>query len=198
MTEDKKEIVIDTDIFIKFTIIDTSGTIFLKIMDIMNVNPVMHAYVYNEELMGNATARYLVDNDFIKIYDYRDYLIDSEKGAYIALFNTAYKYFNYKNFSGNVFTYRMKEESLGEIRSSLMAYYLGIDMFMSDDGEAKAYIVDRLRNNKHWIEVYNLYDTLYELKSLGSKSFSWQGIKSIAKSELSRDKYDALNTYWHL
>lgn len=82
MENSKREVVIDADFFNKFTEKDTSGQLFIKIMDEIGVVPVMHKYVYLEELHGNILAKSLVGDGIIKIYDYNDFITYENKRNY--------------------------------------------------------------------------------------------------------------------
>lgn len=57
MSEEKGKVAIDTDFFIKLNEKNTDGSLFLNIMDDLNLKPVMHRYVYEYELLGNITAK---------------------------------------------------------------------------------------------------------------------------------------------
>ncbi|AKN34245.1 hypothetical protein Ccar_24315 [Clostridium carboxidivorans P7] len=199
LAEDKREVVIDTDFFIKFTEKDSTGKLFIKIMNEMNVTPVMHHYVYTEELMGNSTAKQLVESGSIKVYNHSDFLNQSNEERYKENFKKAYKAFNYQDFAGDVFTYRHDKESLGEIRSSLMAFHMGIGIFMSDDGGAKKYVVNQLSSRKHKISVYNVYDTLKNIGEKQVKYLSWSEIKATAKFAFEKipEKLEEINNIWH-
>ncbi|MGD9678708.1 MAG: hypothetical protein AB7V16_10245 [Vulcanibacillus sp.] len=194
----KREVVIDADFFNKFTEKDPSGVLFLMIMDEMNTMPVMHEYVYSDELMGNITTAGLVKMGHIKIYKYQDYINKNNETDYKEKFRRAYKDFNYEDFAGDVFTYRQCQQSLGEIRSTLMAWYMNIGIFMSDDGGAKQYIETKLNSAKRRINVYNVYDTLHQIALKDTRNVKWTDIKATAKSsfEFSLDKYTEIRNLW--
>lgn len=199
MENNKGQAVIDTDFFIKFTEKDSTGQLFLKIMDEMGFNPVIHNYVFKEELLGNSIAKKLVESDHIKILDYNDYINPSNQSDYEVKFIRLYRDFNSQDFEGDIYTYRHEKESLGEIRSSLMAWYLGINILMSDDGGAKYYITSRLGSRRHRIEVYNVYDTLKLIGQKEVRNLKWSDIKATAKAvfENAENKYNDINETWH-
>lgn len=139
------------------------------------------------------------ENGKIKVYKYSDYITLSNIKAYENNFEKAYVYFNAKKFIGDIYTYHHQKESLGEVRTSLMALYLGIDLFMSDDGDAKSFVTNRLSSRRHKIMVYNIYDTLVALHELENTSIKWADVKGMAKRvfENTRHKYDGINELWH-
>jgi hypothetical protein len=181
MEEIKREVVIDTDYFKKFTEKCPSGELFLRIMDEMNVSPVMHSYVYTEELMDNRTAIELVEKNEIKIYNYSNFIDENNINDYEDKFKRAYKDFNFKEFDRNIYEYRHDKESLGEIRSTLMAWYMNINIFMSDDREAELFVTGKLSNHRRKIIVYNVYDTLKEISLKSTKNIRWSDVKATAK-----------------
>lgn len=199
MAEEKREVAIDADFFRKFTEKDKDGQLFLRVMDELNIQPVMHEYVYEYELSGDSTVKQLRANGRIKVYTYTDYINESNKVSYEKQFSKAYEYFNYSKYIKDIYVYHHEKESLGEIRTSLMTFYMGIDLFMSDDGAAKAFVTNRLSSRRHKIEVYNIYDTLEWIYKMGSTTIKWSEIKGMAKSVFAKakHKYDEINNLWH-
>lgn len=197
MANDIKEVAIDADFFRKLTEHDKDGILFMKIMKELNRKPVMHEYVFDYELGDSSAVKQLHKQGDIIVYKHGDYIQDAEQ--YRTLFVTAYQYFNYKEFTGDVLGYHHEKESLGEIRTSIMAYNMGIDLFLSDDGEAKAYVFNRLNSRKHKIDVYNLYDTLKVVGEMQDRQLKWSEIKGMAKVafEKAKGKYDSINRIWH-
>lgn len=202
MTNEKRRVAIDADFFYKFTENDPSGEFFLKIMNELNIMPVMHSYIAEYELAGNPTVRKLIDEKKITVYDYSDYVNEEGVQGYIEKFRWAYEIFNYKEFDGNgkdEFTYHCRKENLGELRTALMAFYMDIDLFMSDDGGAKSFVQTKLSSRRHKIDVYNVYDTLVEVYNISNRSIKWNEIKGFAKYVFANanDKYKKLNEIWH-
>lgn len=197
MANDIREVAIDADFFRKLTENDKDGTLFMKIMVELNRKPVMHEYVYSYELGDSSLVKKLKEQGDLKVYTHSDYVKDIEQ--YRTLFGTAYRYFNYKEFIGDVISYHHEKESLGEIRTSIMAYYMGIDLFMSDDGGAKKYVLNRLNSRRHRIDVYNIYDTLQVIGELQNRKLKWSEIKGMAKVAFAKkkEKYDSINEIWH-
>lgn len=194
---ENREAVIDADFFNNLTEKDRSGGTFLSVMSGMCVKPVMHRYVVEEELMGNSTLQCLIDNGSIAIRDYSDFITEQNKQDYIDLFNMAYKMMNYKTFSEDPFTYRRCKENLGEIRSSLMAWFLNIEYFMTDDGQAKQFVCSNLNNSRRKINVYNIYDIFMNI-DLSTTSLKWSNIKPILNTvfEKRQKLFDEIRNRW--
>lgn len=199
MAEEKRKVAIDADFFLKLTEKQNSGELFIKIIDEMNVLPVMHQYVYEDELYLNSVAHDLVDQGIMQVVQYKDFLQDTEKLRYEDNFRNAYQYFNMKAMTDNVYSYKKKGESLGEIRTALMAVYMGIDLFMSDDGGAKMFVKSRLHSDRHPLAVYSVYDTLLCIAQKADKKLLWKDVKGCAKAVFKNRKilYHNLNEVWH-
>ena len=195
MTKDIREVVVDADFFRKVTENDKNGVLFLKIISELRRTPVMHRYVYDYELADSATAKKLVRAGSIKIYSESDYVADV--GAYQMLFESVYQDMNYKQFVGDVLQYHHQKENLGEIRSSIMAFYKGIDLFMSDDKAAKSYVTKKLSNSHHRIGVYSIYDTLVQIGQMGNGNIKWRDVKGMAKHALDEQGYEEIREIWH-
>lgn len=157
----------------------------------------MHKYVLEEELFCNPTVKELVEKGYIEIIDYNDFLNPRNKSDYEDKFNNFYKTFNSQEFSGNIYTYRHAGENLGEIRSSLMAWYLGIEILMSDDKAAKYYVTERLSSRRRKIYVYNVYDILITIGQKNDKKIRWEEVKATAKAAFgTSDKYNDIVNVW--
>lgn len=201
MANNERIVAIDTDFFEKLTEKDKDGRLFLKIMDEFGAKPVMHEYVFNYELAHSSTAKMLKTAGKIEVYDYARYIKPENKENYINNFKMAFGEFNYEEFDEqkDIFQYHHQKQNLGEIRTALMAFYMGIDLFMSDDGQAKQFTMNKLSSRSHRITVYNIYDMLVELHKLENCSIKWADVKGMAKYAFdeARDKYDRINKIWH-
>lgn len=199
MPEDKKDVVIDTDFFRKVTNNLSTNELFLKIMDEMGLCPVMHEYIFKEELHKDSFVTKLRDSGVLKVYSFEHYLNSGNTEEFEEKFMEAYKKFNFQPFKGdNIRTYRKSEESLGEIHSSLMAWYMNMDIMMSDDGEAKHYVTTMLNSRQRKIHVYNIYDTLEYIGKMPERSIKWKEIKGMANQAFERapKKFDSIREIW--
>lgn len=199
MTEEKEMVAIDTDFFLKLTEKTGNGDLFIKVMDELNVRPVMHEYICNEELYGNVVAKSLIENGYIKEIKYEQFLSADKKEGYESSFRTAYKYFNFEEFKGNVYEDKRKKKNLGEIRTALMAVHMGIGVFMSDDGTAKVYVRDRINSKRHPLIVKGIYDVFMEIAQKKERKIKWADIKGCAKNAfVGRMKlYNDVKDRWH-
>ena len=121
MENAKRKAVINADFFIKSTHNDEKAEIFLKMMEDLNIQPVMHHYVYEVELRKSIAVKQLVEKNQIEVYQTEEFVTDEKE--YREYFLDAYEWFNrFELKEGeNIYTYHEEDESLGEIRSLYLA-----------------------------------------------------------------------------
>ena len=69
MTKDSTPVAVDTAFLLKLTEQDKKGELFINIMAQMRRAPVMHRFIFDQELIGNATACHLVETGIITLMD---------------------------------------------------------------------------------------------------------------------------------
>ena len=174
---------------------DRSTTFFLRILDEMEMKPVMHEFVAETELSQNQYLDQLLQSGRIAVVRYEDYLRnDTDKEEYKEYFLDAYERINRLEFltDKDIYKYSEKKESLGEIRSLYMAMKKGYHYFMSDDGDSK-FLAKNLFSSKHAIEVDSLYDVLVKCKERGT-DLTWKDINPTVSNAMHRrqDKIEKL------
>lgn len=138
----------------------------------------------------------LVNSGHIEVLDYNNFL-NNNRRTYEDMFKNIYFSFNAKSFNNNdIYTYHHQKENLGEIRTALMAFYMNINLMMSDDYEAKQYVTNRLSSKRHPINVYNINDTLLLLAENKERSLQWKDIKGLAKRLFENNRYDNIRKQW--
>lgn len=175
--DNRTKAVIDADFFRNATEYDWSTTFFLRILDEMEMQPVMHEFVAETELRQNQYLDQLLQSGRIAVVRYEDYLRDdTDKEEYKEYFLDAYERINRFVFptDEDIYEYSDKKESLGEIRSLYMAMKKGYHYFMSDDGGSR-FLAKNFFSGKHAIEVNSLYDVLVKCKERGT-NLTWKDI----------------------
>ena len=79
MENAKRKAVIDADFFIKSTHNDEKAEIFLKMMEDLNIQPVMHHYVYEVELRKSIAVKQLVEKNQIEVYQTEEFVTDEKE-----------------------------------------------------------------------------------------------------------------------
>ncbi len=200
-----KKVVIDTDYFRVITQDYTNDELFLKVMQELEFEPVMHEFVYKQEMHENSFIKRLVDEQYITIYDY-DLLTREQTDAieYRRLFRLAYYELNGTHFSDDhsIKNYHHEKENLGEIHSTILAKLMNYDVLMSNDGGARTFIEKRINTGKNHISVYNIVDTFMKLISVETSSIKWPDIKNVMKqlrkngNKTDEEKYQTIQKRW--
>lgn len=174
---DRIRAVIDADFFVKVTEYERGTSLFLQIMDDLNIFPVMHRFVAETELKDNPYLAVLISNQQLTVIDYENYLLtDRDREEYDEYFRDAYERINRFSFSDkeDIYTYAQSHESLGEIRSLYMAVKNNYPYFMSDDSDSK-FLARAFFSRKHAIDVKSLYEALIQCKEAGT-CLTWKQI----------------------
>ncbi len=159
----------------------------MRILNEMEMQPVMHEFVAETELCQNRYLVQLLQSGQIMIVRYEDYLCsDMDKEEYKEYFLDAYERINLYEFPDNedIYEYSDRRESLGEIRSLYMAMKKGYHYFMSDDGHSK-FLAKNYFSSKHAIEVNSLYDVLVKCKERGTE-LTWKDINPTVSNAMNK------------
>ena len=170
MEHERQNAVIDADFFIKLTQYDDKrATLFRQLMEDLNIQPIMHAYVARTEIKSFPAIKELIQEGLIIVYDYSDYIDDQNREDYKDYFEDAFEQMNLYEFPDgeDIYTYDCEDESLGEIRSVYLAKTLKCLYFMSDDGNARR-LAKRHSVGKHQIVAWDIYTALTECKQRGT------------------------------
>ncbi|MCM1264541.1 MAG: hypothetical protein NC313_17650 [Butyrivibrio sp.] len=187
-------VVIDADFFRNITEYEQGTGLFLRVMNDLEMKPIMHEFVANVELKGNIYLQQLLDMGIVSVIYYKDYLKEEDKAEYAEYFIEAYEHINHFDFleSGNIYEYADKNESLGEIRSLYMARKMGYIYFMSDDADAKT-LARNFFSSKRKVTVKSLFDVLAmcKEKNIGLR---WKDINPTVSNAMRnrRDKISRL------
>jgi len=193
MSNEPIEAIIDTDFFNKITLapyIDDGKDLFIRTMNELNIQPVVHYYVAEREMsVKNVIATELLYSGYLKVYHKEDIVkSEDDEQLYASYFR---KWYNYLNFDKprleknvDVFELLRADHSLGEIHSTLMAYFLKLKMIMSDDSDAAALVKYAGLSE---IEVWNLVDVYSIIGVKTIKSITIKEVENVIRSENSRD-----------
>lgn len=193
MSSIKKEAVIDTDFFNKITQapnIADGKDLFMRTMKELNVQPVVHYYLAERELqVQNPIASVLLNSGYLKVYSKEEMVTDEES---VELYKQYFrKWYNYLNVNKpriekdiDIFGLYRAGHSLGEIHSTLMAYFMNLDMIMSDDSDAKALVANA---GLYQIKVLDLVDVYSYIAVKETKNISLNEVESVIRCESPKD-----------
>ena len=169
---------------------------FSNICKSLGVTPVIHTFVLNEELLTNKAIKELVSEQFIKVIEYTDFIIDEVfKRQYTDTFVDFYKFMNgvdiEKKFE--TITKHNSQKNMGEIHSLILAQYMNIPIFMSNDGGAKTLAAVKINTQAYQIIVKNVCDVFCDIKTKGTIKIERKVVKAILKKRDSwLETYDAI------
>lgn len=158
---------------------------FVKsIFDSLGKAPIIHTFVYNEELLTNSAIKELVEESYIEIIEYDAFLTeDWYKTQYIDDFVDYYDYMNSGAIPAKfdeIIKHRAKK-NMGEIHSLILAHYLEIPIFMSNDRGAKQLAQSKIDSSTYHIVVKNVCEVFCDIKRNGSIELDKKTVRSILK-----------------
>lgn len=158
-------------------------TYFKSIFEILNINPAIHTYVFNNELFNNTYIKSLVTDGFISIIEYNNFLYnDFDKQTYKITFENFCEYMNNQKLKDfNIFKDHRAKHNLGEIHSLITAQYLSIPLFMSNDKGAKELAKSKINTNNFKIDVKNIKEVIEKCNSINPNILDRSITRSIAK-----------------
>lgn len=164
--------------------VEREKILFCNICKSLAVIPVLHTFVLNEELLTNLAIKELVSEQFIKVFEYTDFLTEEIfKSQYIDTFVDFYKFMNgvdiEKRFE--TITKHNSQKNMGEIHSLILAQYLNIPIFMSNDGGAKTLVAGKINSQGYKIIVKNVCEVFCDIKKKGVINIERKVVKAILK-----------------
>ena len=193
MSDTGREAIIDTDFFNKITQapnIPYGKDLFIRTMDELGVQPVVHYYLAERELqVDNTIATELLDSGYLKVYYKEDIVTNADS---VELYKQYFrKWYNYLNVNKprlekevDIFNLHRAKHSLGEIHSTLMAYFMDLDVIMSDDSDAKE-LVDYAALTQ--INVLDLVDVYSYIATKEEKYITLDEVENVIRCENSKD-----------
>lgn len=186
----KERVILDTDFMNYLT--RAKGDIdyyFNKIISDLKVEPVVHEFLYNKEMMANPLVRKLVEAKRIVVMKYEDYLDDINDSYYEKLFCDLYKYCNGRELKlgkNNFRTYQESEANLGEIHSVILALYTGYTLFFSNDNGAKKMVKVKVNTDQYKLNVMNIMDVYMKISNMKEKTTTKKDFEMLTKGDKSR------------
>lgn len=199
MGQNKKQIVLDTD-FIKLITAQNDGQLLKKLMEEHDATPVVHQYVAEHELFETPIALAMIEEGYLHVIKYEDYLQnDLYRKQYENAFLEGY------NFCNNhppylkkcdIFSLRKSGENIGEIHSALMASFLRLEIFMSNDKGAKHYVETKINTQRYQLKVSNVVEVFEEIAKVDKKSITFDEFKSATKGLLPKANITSIKKMW--
>lgn len=173
------KVVLDTDFFLATTKYEGNTRLLEKLMKEANYEMVMHEFVANVELNGNRHLEYLIKNGKIEIIKEKSFIEypdeDYEEYFHMAYYKTNLVELGDEDLETYGYITPKSGENLGEIRSFYLAYCLGYQMLLSNDGHSEQ-IAQMYNSRLHSVDVKKLSDVLKDNYNNGS--LRWKDIKA--------------------
>lgn len=155
-----------------------------SIFDSLQKKPVVHTFVFEQELLTNTVMKELASEKFIDVIDYSAFLpAEIFKKQYTETFADFYNFMNGETIEKvfDVVTQHHSKKNMGEIHSLILAQYMGLPIFMSNDNGAKNLAKSRINTQGYKIEVMNVCDVFCEIKRNGTIQIDKKAVRSILK-----------------
>ena len=191
----REKVILDTD-FMNYMIRANKGEkeyYFNKIVNDLNIDPVVHEFLYEKEMMGNPLVNKLVEEGKIKVMRYQDFLKDKNDDIYYSnLFSDLYKFCNGRELQygeQNFATYQESNANLGEIHSVILALYTGYTLFFSNDKGSRSMVQTKINTEVYELRVKNIMDIFEELALLEDKTITKKDFNMLTKGDKSRKSH---------
>lgn len=188
----KKKVIVDTD-FMNYMVRAKDGKddYFEKIVHDLELEPVVHEFLYEKEMMANPLVKKLVAEGKLTVIKYDDFLEEEDASYYSKLFSDLYNYCNERKITHNRFDYRTYQEAganLGEIHSVILALFTGYPLFFSNDNGAKTMARTKINTDKYSLQVKNIMDVFAEIAVKPEKSLIKKDFVNLTKGDKTRKK----------
>lgn len=191
----REKVILDTD-FMNYMIRANKGEkeyYFNKIVNDLNIDPVIHEFLYEKEMMGNPLVNKLVEEGKIKVMKYQDFLKDKNDDIYYSnLFSDLYKFCNGRELQygeQNFATYQESNANLGEIHSVILALYTGYTLFFSNDKGSKSMVQTKINTEVYDLKVKDIMDIFEELALLEEKTITKKDFNMLTKGDKGRKSH---------
>lgn len=212
----KKEALVDTCFLHKITTNGKKIDYLKSVLSELEFQPVVHPYVAKNELDMSYYFKQLVDEGFIRIAEYDEFLIDEEdKEYYINLFSVIHDeireyYENGKHKkklerlelppNQTIFTYRKSGMSLGDVHMILMAFFIRMPVIITEDSDINVLkgITKRHFNSELYsMEIYNTVDLLLKISKKETNTLTKKELLSILLDSGERAHQSELKSSWN-
>ena len=180
-------VVIDSDfgnMIAPENIIEKEKEFVRSIFNSLQKKPVVHIFVYEQELLTNKVIKELVAEQFIDVIDYNTFLpADIFKIQYAETFADFYNFMNGETIEKvfDVITKHHSKKNMGEIHSLILTHYMGIPIFMSNDNGAKNLAKSKINTKSFTIDIMNVCEVFCEIKRNGTIQIDKKAVRSILK-----------------
>ena len=190
--------IIDCDFFNHITETSKNTKHFEDLISDLKIVPVMHEYVYFQEMILNKCAKKLVNDGLLKIEKFDEFINDENEEEYVRFFESFYHYANGKNIQyikNDYKTYRRSRENLGEIHSICLALIKKYPILLSDDSGTKR--LNCKVEKKNQIVIKNIYDVYSDIAIMENKISTKESFDDVMRFEgVNKEKTKMIKQKW--
>ena len=159
--------------------------VFIRsIFNSLKKTPVVHIFVFEQELLTNKAVKELVKEGFVEVIDYNSFLpAEIFKTQYAETFADFYSFMNGEVIDGtfDAITKHHAKKNMGEIHSLILAQYMNIPIFMSNDNGAKSLAKSKINTQSFFVTVKNVCEVFCDIKLYGIMQIDKKSVRSILK-----------------
>ena len=185
------------------------------ILDNSEFSPVAHKYVVEQELALHGYLKKYVEDGYIATIEYDEFIGDAlSKQLYETQFVDVYN--EMRNFlqtkggpkqmpnlkipkGSDIYTHHMQGSSMGDVHMILMASFMRLPVFLSEDSDI-ALLRDiakrRLSLSSYQLHIYDTLDLLKQIAGSTNADVSHKDFEIIVKQVGERENWAKVNAIW--
>ncbi len=212
---EKQRAIVDTCFLQKIASQGSCPDNIKKILDNSDYIPVAHKYVVEQELGLQGYLQKLIDEGYIATIEYSEFLPDDfskmlyEK-QYVDIYNEIRNYLmsaggrkqmpELKIPNGKtIFTHHIGGSSMGDVHMILMAAFMRLPVFLSEDSDImllRDIAKRRLSLSAYQLQIYNTADLLEQIAGKADLKITHKEFEMIVKQAGERENWAKLNAVW--
>lgn len=212
----KKEVLVDTVFLEKLSCNGKRLDFFREVLSDLDYRPVVHPYIAANELDMHSYFDVLVDEGFVRVADYNEFLVDKDdRDLYASYFVDIHnKLREYLEAAGgkkqleelvlptgqDVFSYRKAAMSLGDVHMILMAFFARMPIVLTEDSDIGILrtITKRIMgSDTYTLNIYNAVDLLIMIAEKDGSTIKKNELIDIVKSIGERKHQSDVKQAWN-
>ena len=187
------------------------------IIDNSDYTPVAHKYVVEQEMALHGYIKKYIDDGYISTIEYNEFIGDTlSKQLYEAqsvnIYNEIRGFLQSRGGKkqmpelkipkgSDIYTHHMQGSSMGDVHMILMASFMRLPIFLSEDSDI-ALLRDiskrRLSRSSNQFHIYDTFDLLKQTAGRPNTGISHKEFETIIKQAGERQNWAKLNAAWHV
>lgn len=213
---EKQRAIVDTCFLQKISSQGSCSGNIKRILDNSDYIPVAHKYVVEQELSLHSYLGKLVEEEYIITVEYEEFLKDDfSKMVYETQFVDIYDEMrNYLKCAGgikqmpelnipkgkSIYTHHIGGSSMGDVHMILMASFMGLPVFLSEDSDIELLrdiAKRRLSLSSYQLQIYDTVNILEQIAGKNDLNISHKEFKSIVKQAGEHRNWARINAIWN-